>query len=408
MAAGTIAWWDVSAGVAGDMILAALIDAGASIDSIRAAVEAVAPDVRLATSTVSRAGLRATLLDVTAEPSAEHRTWQAIRGLLDRADLDDAVRASALAVFGLLAGAEARVHGVAPDDVHFHEVGAWDSIADIVGCCAAIHDLGVVDISAGVVAVGSGRTATAHGSLPVPVPAVVELLIGWPVVAGGAGELATPTGAALVATLARTSTSLPAMTLGRVGIGAGHRDRPDQANVVRVLLGTTSNAAQSSAASATRSIATVLAANVDDLDPRLWPGVLTSLMEAGADDAWLTPILMKKGRPAHQLNVLCRPESAETLRRMIVDTTSTIGVRESDVRKTALARYWTTVDVDGTPIRIKVAHEDGRIVQATPEFDDVRAAAAALGWPEAVAMERARAEAVADGFVRGAAAKPSG
>jgi uncharacterized protein (TIGR00299 family) protein len=408
MASAATAWWDVSAGVAGDMILAALIDAGASIDRIRAAVEAVAPDVRLATSTVRRAGLRATLLDVTAGPSAEHRTWQAIRSLLDRADLDDAVRANALAAFGMLAGAEARVHGVEPDDVHFHEVGAWDSIADIVGCCAAIHDLGIVEISAGVIAVGSGRTATSHGSLPVPVPAVVELLIGWPVVAGGAGELATPTGAALVATLARPSTSLPAMTLDRVGIGAGHRDRPDQANVVRVLLGTASDAAHSSAASATRSIATVLAANVDDLDPRLWPGVLASLLEAGADDAWLTPILMKKGRPAHQLSVLCRPELAETMRRVILDATSTIGVRESDVRKTALARYWTTVDVDGAPIRIKIAHEHGRIVQPTPEFEDVRAAAAALGWPEAAVLERARAQAVADGLVRGARAKPLG
>ncbi len=408
MAPGAIAWWDVSAGVAGDMLLAALIDAGASMDRIRAAVESVAPDVRLVTSTVRRAGLRATLLDVTAGPASVHQTWHAIRGLLDRADLDDAVRTNALAVFGRIAGAEGHVHGVEPDDVHFHEVGAWDSIADIVGCCAAIHDLGIADISAGVVAVGSGRTATEHGNLPVPVPAVVELLTGWPVVAGGVGELATPTGAALVVTLARPSTGLPAMTLDRVGVGAGHRERPDQANVVRVLLGTANDAPRAPSGTAIRSTGTVLTANVDDLDPRLWPGVLASLMEAGADDAWLTPILMKKGRPAHQVSVLCRPESAETLRRIIVDATSTIGVRESDVRKTALARYWATVDVAGAPIRIKVAHEDGRVVQATPEFEDVRAAAAALGWPESAVLESARAHAVADGFVRGAVAKPLG
>jgi uncharacterized protein (TIGR00299 family) protein len=406
MALGAIAWWDVSAGVAGDMLLAALIDAGASVDRIRAAVDSVAPDVRLATSTARRAGLRATLLDVTAGPGSAHRTWQAVRGLLDRADLNDAVRANALAVFGRLAGAEARVHGVEPEDVHFHEVGAWDSIADIVGCCTAIHDLGIDEIYAGVVAVGSGRTATEHGDLPVPAPAVVELLAGWPVVAGGEGELATPTGAALVATLARPSTGLPAMTLNRVGIGAGHRDRPDQANVVRVLLGAPSNPRDAAAETTIRSIGTVLTANVDDLDPRLWPGVLASLMEAGADDAWLTPILMKKGRPAHQVSVLCRPESAETLRRIIFDATSTIGVRESDVRKTALARYWATVGVAGAPVRIKVAHEDGRVVQVTPEFEDVRVAAAALGWPEAAVMEIAREQAVADGLVRGAVAKP--
>jgi uncharacterized protein (TIGR00299 family) protein len=405
MAPESIAWWDVSAGVAGDMLLAALIDAGASMDRIRAAVESVAPDVRLVTSTVRRAGLRATLLDVTAGRASVHQTWQAIRGLLDRADLDDGVRTNALSVFGRLAGAEARVHGVEPEDVHFHEVGAWDSIADIVGCCAAIHDLGIADITAGPVAVGSGRTATKHGNLPVPVPAVVELLTGWSVVAGGGGELATPTGAALVTTLARPSISLPTMTLDRVGTGAGHRDRPDRANVVRVLLGTASDA-DCAAQTAIQSVATVLTANVDDLDPRLWPGVLASLMEAGADDAWLTPILMKKGRPAHQVNALCRPESAETLRRIIFDATSTIGVRESDVRKTALARYWAVVHVAGARVRIKVAHEDGRIVQATPEFDDVRAAAAALGWPEAAVMENARAQAVADGLVRGAVARP--
>ena len=405
MAPETIAWWDVSAGVAGDMLLAALIDAGASMDRIRAAVELVAPDVRLVKSTVRRAGLRATLLDVTAGRASAHQTWQAIRGLLDRADLDDGVRTNALAVFGRLAGAEARVHGVEPEDVHFHEVGAWDSIADIVGCCAAIQDLGIAGITAGPVAVGFGRTATEHGNLPVPVPAVVELLTAWPVVAGGAGELATPTGAALVVTLARPSTGLPAMTLDRVGVGAGHRERSDQANVVRVLLGTASDAG-SAAQTAIQSVATVLTANVDDLDPRLWPGVLASLMEAGADDAWLTPILMKKGRPAHQVSALCRPESAETLRRIIFDATSTIGVRESDVRKMALARYWAVVHVAGARVRIKVAHEDGRIVQSTPEFDDVRAAAAALGWTEAAVMENARAQAVTDGLVRGAVARP--
>ena len=295
-----IGWIDASAGVAGDMLLGALLDAGAPLPDVQAAIDAVIPDsVRLAVDTVNRAGLRATKLSVQVlAPDPPHRTWRAIEQRLHTADLADRVRADALAVFGRLAEAEGRVHGVPPDQIHFHEVGALDSVADIVGSCAALHALGIERLTAGAVAVGSGTVRAAHGEIPVPVPAVAELARGWRIQAGGAGELTTPTGMALLAALAEC-TDLPALSVEAIGTGAGTRDTPGRPNVTRVLLGDALDAHADD-----EETLVVLEANVDDLDPRLWPGVLTRLLDAGAADAWLVPIVMKKGRPAHTLSVL--------------------------------------------------------------------------------------------------------
>ncbi|MYW05025.1 nickel pincer cofactor biosynthesis protein LarC [Streptomyces sp. SID3343] len=373
------AWVDASAGVAGDMLLAALVDGGAELCTVRAAVEAVVPgEVRLVRTRVDRAGMRATRIQVT--PSADdhaHRTWKDVRRLIEQAPLADPVRASALAAFARLAVAEARVHGTEPEEVHFHEVGAWDSIADVVGVCAALHDLAVTDLTASPVALGFGRVTTAHGELPVPAPAVAELACEWQVFAGGEGELATPTGMALLTTLARECSPLPHLRLERIGVGAGSRDTPGRPNVTRVFLGTRAPAATLE----TGSDAVVLETNIDDLDPRAWPGVLASLMEAGASDAWLTPILMKKGRPAHTLSVLCPPQGAQPLRDAVFRLTTTLGIRERPVRKTELERGWTHVDVLGSRLPVKVGHRGGRILQATPEFAPAAALAARLGLP---------------------------
>ncbi|GAA2869119.1 nickel pincer cofactor biosynthesis protein LarC [Streptosporangium fragile] len=368
------AWIDASAGVAGDMLLAALLDAGARLEAVRAAVAAVIPDeVRLTPRQVTRAGLRATHLQVESTDRHHPRTWDDIRELISRTTLPGRVRGDALAVFERLAHAEARVHGVPVAQVHFHEVGAWDSIADVVGVCTALHDLGVSELSAGPVAVGSGRVRTAHGELPVPVPAVAELAAGWRILAGGEGELATPTGMALVTALARECAELPPMRLEATGIGAGGRDVPGRPNVVRVLLGVEGDQPED---------AIVLEANIDDLDPRIWPTVLTSLLEAGAADAWLVPIVMKKGRPAHTLCVLASPGQADPLRSAIFRLTTTLGVRERAVRKTPLERGWAHVDVLGARLPVKVGHRDGVIVQATPEFED----AARLAVQEGLAV----------------------
>jgi len=392
------AWIDARNGVAGDMLLGAMLDAGASLDAVVAAVEAVLPGtVRLELGEVRRAGMRAAKLDVVVlVEDQHHRDWTTIRGLLLSAALAEPVRERALAVFGALAAAEGRAHGIDPEQVHFHEVGAWDSIADIVGVCAAVHDLGLASLSCGPVGLGSGTVRAAHGEVPVPVPAVLELASGWPVLAGGTGELATPTGMALLAALATPQPTIPAGVVQRVGIGAGTRDDPQRANIVRVVLGRFDSPLVED-----REPAVVLAANVDDLDPRLWPGVLAALLDAGADDAWLTPILMKKGRPAHTLQVLCAPEASGRLAGLVFDLVPTLGVRETAATKHVLDRLWVGVEVDGRAVRIKVGHRDGRILTATPEFEDVAAAAAASGRTQRDVLAAANAAASAAGLVVG-------
>ena len=388
--AGRQAWIDASAGVSGDMLLGALVDAGADLGSVGRAIDTVIPNaVRLTRSTVTRAGLRASKVDVEvliADPP--RRTWRTITDLLAVADLPKTVREQALEVFSRLADAEGHVHGIPVEDVHFHEVGALDSIADVVGVCAALHDLNVGTVTAGEVAVGSGRMRVGHGDIPVPVPAVTELARGWRVHSGGAGELATPTGMALITALSAECAELPPLSVLAVGVGAGSRDTPGRPNVVRVILGEPGHGSASSGDGGGEA-ALVLEANVDDLDPRLWPGVLAQLLSAGAADAWLTPIIMKKGRPAHTLSVLCRPDQTAALREVIFRHTSTIGIRQSSWKRFALPRAFAEVDLAGGSVAIKIAHRDGVILRATPEFEDVATVAAGRSVPAATVLQEA-------------------
>ncbi|MGZ4590742.1 MAG: nickel pincer cofactor biosynthesis protein LarC [Actinomycetes bacterium] len=375
----TLAWFDCAAGASGDMFLGALVDAGADLAVIQAAVDAVGVEhVQLSAREVTRAGLAATQVDVRAPRSDVVRTWGNIRGLLEQAELEEPVRARALDVFARLARAEAIAHRVRPEQVHFHEVGALDAIADVVGSCAGLHALGVTQAWASQVAVGSGMVRSEHGLLPVPVPAVLSLLaeVDAPVHAGPvAREMCTPTGAALLAATVQAWGDLPPMRVRASGAGAGGHDHGEVPNVLRIVLGDAVPDADGG------EDAWVLEANVDDLDPRLWPGVLTALLAAGASDAWLTPILMKKGRPAHTLSVLAPAARRDAVRRVVFTESSSIGLREHRVRKHALDREMRTVHLDGTEIRVKVAALDGEVVNVVPEYDDVAAAAARLGRP---------------------------
>jgi pyridinium-3,5-bisthiocarboxylic acid mononucleotide nickel chelatase len=386
----TTLWVDATAGASGDMLLGALIGAGVPLEVIAAAVDAVSPEpVELSVEQVTRGGLAATRCHVDVADSSQHRTWRDVRALL--AALPEDLRAAA--VFERLAQAEAAVHGISPDDVHFHEVGALDAIADVVGVCAAIAHLAAERIVVSPVAVGSGTVRGAHGLLPVPPPAVARLLTGVPSLAGPAGfEACTPTAAALLTTLASEHGAQPAMTVRAVGVGAGGRDPEGHANVVRLLVGDT-DAVAGRAASAGERVETelVVEANVDDLDPRAWPAVLEALLAAGANDAWLSPILMKKGRPAYTLHVLVAPAHAAAVRREIFRQTTTIGVREHEVAKTALEREFAAVVVDGQQIAVKVARLAGVTVNAQPEWEDVSRAAAALGRPVADVLAAAQA-----------------
>jgi hypothetical protein len=357
-----------------------LVDAGVDISTMQAAVDAVSPEpVHLRSEPVHRGGLRATRIHVEAPESTSHRRWADIRDLLANAALEPSVRELAVAAFTRLAESEARVHGTDPGAVHFHEVGALDAIADVVGFAAGFQSLGLDQVTASPVAVGSGTVRTDHGLLPVPAPAVVELFRDVPTHGGGAGvELATPTGAALLTAVATAFGDQPLMRTRRQAFGAGGRDIPGRPNVVRLLLG---EPADRTGSGPWATAAVVLEANVDDLDPRLWPAVLSKLLAAGASDAWLVPILMKKGRPGHTLCVLADVEAADRLRAIMFTETTTIGVRETPVGKPALSRAEHSVNVDGQQIRVKTATLDGVVVNAQPEYDDVAAAAASTGRP---------------------------
>jgi hypothetical protein len=387
------------------MLLGALLGAGVPLDVLQSAVEAVTPEaVTLEIEPVRRHGFSAVRCHVLTADSVTQRSWADIRYLLENASLEPGVRELAIEVFACLADAEATVHGLEPDEVHFHEVGALDSIADVVGVAAGFAHLDLDRLACSAVALGGGSVRIAHGQTGVPAPAVVELLRGIPTYGGPVDlELTTPTGAALLAVLVDEFGPQPAMSVEATGVGAGGWDPEGHANVVRLLVGRTGSGRVAPAATTGRhrkaraGAELVIEANVDDLDPRLWPDVLAALLTAGASDAWLTPILMKKGRPAHTVHVLVPAEAAPAVRREIFRQTSTIGVREHAFAKHALEREFIEVDIAGHTIAVKLARLEGELMNLQPEYDDVAAAATALGRPvkdvlaEAQALARGRA-----------------
>lgn len=373
---GTVGWVDAGAGAAGDMLLGALIGAGVPIEVLQTAVDAVSPEpVTLSIEQVQRGGVAATRCEVQVTESTTHRTWADVRRLLEAADLPPALAERSYTVFERLAVAEAAVHGTSAEEVHFHEVGALDAIADVVGVCAGLAHLGLDRLVVSPVAVGAGRVRAAHGSMPVPVPAVAELLRGTPSLAGPASmESCTPTGAALLVVHASEWGGQPEMVVAQVGVGAGSRDPETHANVVRLLVG-------DSTGYLSADEPWLLETNLDDLDPRLLPGVLTALLELGALDAWLTPIIMKKGRPAHTLSVLVGEELVEAAQDLVFAETTTLGIRATQVSRVTCERSFEEIEIDGQRIRVKVASWRGRRVNSQPEFDDVVAAAGTLGRP---------------------------
>ncbi len=389
-----IGWWHCSAGASGDMMLGALVDAGVPLATVQAAVDEIPTEaVTLHSRQVERHGLAATLVTVEAPVATGERSWASIRHLLEAASLSHPVRELALDVFARLATAESLVHRTPVDDVHFHEVGGLDAIADIVGASAGIVALGLTGFSASPVTLGYGTARGEHGVVPVPGPAVLSLLgaVGAPVHSGDAPyEMCTPTGAALLAATVTSWGVMPAMRVTTVGTGAGGRDPAETANVLRLVIGEPTPVP---GAAPSPTAALVIECNVDDLDPRLWPTVLSRLLDHGASDAWLTPILMKKGRPAHTLSVLVPEAEAQAVRQVIFTETSTLGLREVEYGKRVLTREFATVTVEGVPVRIKIGRLDGAVVNAQPEYEDVVVAATKLGRPVKAVLAAATAAA---------------
>lgn len=376
----TIGWIDGTAGASGDMLLGALVHAGVAIEVMQEAVDRLDLQVTLVSEQVVRAGLAATKVHVEVPDTATVRHLADIVDML--AVLPEPVRGHAVAVFELLAHAEAHVHGTTIDDVHFHEVGALDSIADIVGVCAGLHELSLDELHCSTLSLGSGMTRGAHGPIPVPAPAVLALTHGVALTAGGPApyESTTPTGAALLAHWVTAWGAMPQMIATATGMGAGTKDTDVVANVCRLVTGEVAAAAADALSDRLPDTSMVqLDANVDDLDPRVWPEAIAAVMGAGAVDAWVTPIVMKKGRPAHTFSALCAGDLVDRVSGAIFSQTSTIGIRRHAVERTMLDRSESTVLVEGQTIRIKIASNDGVTMNRSAEWDDVVAAAEALG-----------------------------
>ena len=387
-----LAHLDCSTGISGDKFLGALIDAGYPLERLTGALAPLdLPPHEIVLDWVTRAGVSAAHLRVESDHEQPRRTWRDIRDLLLRSPLPDAVRRRALAAFELLAEAEAEVHGVAVDDVHFHEVGALDSIVDVIGVADGLDALEVDELVVSPIATGFGTVETEHGTLPVPAPATARLLAGVPSYAGGIeGELTTPTGAALARALATRFGPMPAAVPVAVGHGAGSRPLVVP-NVARVTLAERASAAE--AGPPTETVA-ILETNLDHLSPEQLAFSSERLLEEGALDVWRTPIVMKKGRAAVTLSVMAAPEQAERFSRLVAELTGSLGVRRSLVERDVAPRTSETVETAFGPVRVKVATIAGRR-RVRPEHDDVAAISRRERLPYDEVARRVTAEAEA-------------
>jgi uncharacterized protein (TIGR00299 family) protein len=366
-----ICYLDAFSGISGDMTVGALVDAGADAGELVRILASLGTGARPRVEQTKRSGIAASKFLVEAEDTRKHRHLPHILEMIDRASLPGQARKNATAVFQKLAEAEAGVHGVPLEKVHFHEVGAVDSICDIVGACTALALLGVETLYCSAVNVGSGTVKTEHGVLPVPAPATAALLKGRPIYSRGpAVELTTPTGAAIATTLAVAFGPLPPMRITAIGHGAGDRDFPEQPNVLRVLIGDDASASEVTKVS-------VIEANIDDASPQVLGYAMERLLEAGALDVTLTSVLMKKNRQGALLRVIARCEDQDRLSSILLAETPTLGVRFYTADRRVKERRFEEVAVFGQSVKIKVA-EDGTFA---PEYEDCRRLAAETGRP---------------------------
>lgn len=364
-----ILWLEPVGGIAGDMFLAAALDLGVPQKELEAALKSLdVPGWQLKVSRAERHAIVGTHVDVVVtepEDGHSHRSWRDIDALISRSALSSTAKSRALQVFRLIGEVEARIHGTTLDAIHFHEVGAVDSIVDICGAAVALELLGNPRVYASPPPLGSGTIRIAHGVVPVPVPATLALLQDVPVRFEGLGELTTPTGAALLKAFA-TVAQPPEVLIERIGYGIGTKDWKDRANVLRMSIGRCSEAATG---------LLVLECNLDDCSPQLLGAVIETVLASGALDAWVTPVVMKKGRPGHLLSVLTDTAHRPALIDTLLTETSSLGVREYPVGRTALERRHETVETPWGPVRIKLGLRGESVLNAAAEFEDCRALA---------------------------------
>ncbi len=373
-----IAYFHCFAGASGDMILGALLDAGLPMEQLLADLELLClQGFRLKAERMTKQGILGTKLTVIAEDNETHRRLSDIKTILSESALPEAVREKSTGIFMRLAEAEGKVHGLSPEEVIFHEVGATDAIVDIVGAVAGLYRLGIEEVYASAINVGGGFARSAHGVIPVPGPAVMELLRGVPVYSYGIEkELLTPTGAAILTVCCRSFGDMPPMRVIGSGCGAGDHDLPIP-NLLRVIIGekpaggdfAVSDAGNSGCLQAP---ALMMEANIDDMNPEFYDYLISGLLEAGAMDVFLQPIQMKKNRPAATLCVLMRPEDEEMFRRRIFTETTTLGLRVYHVAKHMLPCETIAIETGMGLARVKIGRLDGKVCNAAPEYEDCR------------------------------------
>ena len=375
-----IAYFDCFSGAAGDMIVGALLDAGLELQALRAELGKLnLPGYSISAEKVRRGGMAGTKFHVDVKPGDQpHRGLGDVEAIIDSGELPGRSAVKAKKIFRRLAEAEAKVHGIEVDEVHFHEVGAVDSIVDIVGAAIGLELLGVQEVLCSPIPTGSGWVDAAHGRLPVPAPATAELLVGAtiaePIGEGPTGELTTPTAAAILTVLTANFGPVPGMQLDAVGCGAGTRDDGQVPNLLRVLLGRRSDEGET-------DTVVEMSANLDDCTGEVVGSAIEKLLAAGALDAWAAPITMKKSRPGWLLAALAAPADAEAIEGVLFAETTTFGVRKRACRRSKLARRHETVETPYGPVRMKVGSRGGRDMTASPEFADAQSAAEAHGVP---------------------------
>jgi len=364
------AYFDCFSGISGDMTLGALVDAGCSLERLREDLKGLkVPGWQISAEKVWKNGMAATHVSVRTKDPQTHRSLNNILGIIGKSELGGDVRKRASSIFRRLGEAEAAVHDVPIEKVHFHEVGAVDAIVDIVGACIGFSVLGIEEFACSPLNVGGGSAKMAHGMLPVPAPAAARLLLGKPTYSNGMQkELVTPTGAAIVATLCQSFGPQPPLRVQSIGYGAGATDLEGQPNVLRIMVGESLQHLETEFDEEIR----VIEANLDDLNPQVYGYFAEKALAAGALDVFTTPVQMKKGRPGTLLTLLCRAEDVRKLTDLVFAETTTFGLRSYTAERRILPREWQSVQTRFGEVRMKIARVNGKVLQVSPEYEDCR------------------------------------